>query len=97
MSDSNLPPGSDAEWEELLRQLRRHPKPEPQPFFYARVHARLLASAGTATTWLPTWLRRPVYAAVLGALVLAMSGDGAVAAPASVFRPASAPTQQLSR
>ncbi len=95
MSDSDLPPGSDAEWEALLHQLRRHPKAEPQPFFYARVHARLLANVDTAATWLPAWLRRPMYAAVLGALVLAMSGDGAVAAPASTFHQASAPGQQL--
>lgn len=95
MSDSDLPLGSDEEWEKLLRQLRLHPKAEPQPFFYARMHARLLAKANTATTWPPAWLRRPVYAAVLGALVLAMSGDGAVAATASTFHRTSDPVQQL--
>ena len=95
MSDSDLPPGSDEKWEELMRQLRLHPKAEPQPFFYARVHARLLAKTDTATTWLPIWLRRPVYATVLGALVLAMSGDGAVAATASTFHRANDPVQQL--
>ncbi len=87
MPDSVFRPDPDEEWEALLRQLRQ-PQAQPQPFFYARIQGRLLNKYTPATTWLPAWLRRPVYAAVLSALVLAVSGDGAVAATAR-SRPAS--------
>jgi len=76
MSDSDLRPGSDAEWADLLRQLGQQANVQPRPFFYARVHARLAAKQAQATAWLPAWMRRPAYAALLGALVLAVSGDG---------------------
>jgi hypothetical protein len=82
MSDSDFRPGSDAEWADLLRQLRQPPAAQPQPFFYARVQARLAARQAPATAWLPAWARRPAYAALLGALVLAMSGDGPALRPA---------------
>jgi hypothetical protein len=88
MSDSDFRPGSDAEWDALLHQLRQQPKAQPRPFFYARVHARLAARSAQASVWLPAWVRRPAYAALLGALVLAVSGDGAAlrpATPASVY------------
>ena len=87
MSDSDFRPGSDAEWVELLRQLRRQPKAEPRPFFYARVHARLAARQVQASAWLPAWARRPAYAALLGALVLAVSGDGPALRPAATANP----------
>ena len=87
MSDSDFRPGSDEEWAALLRQLRRQPKAQPQPFFYARVHARLAGSQAQATAWLPAWARRPAYAALLGALVLAVSGDGAALHPAAPASP----------
>ncbi|RZL16654.1 MAG: hypothetical protein EOO62_00675 [Hymenobacter sp.] len=97
MSSPNTPPGSDHQWEALLHQLRQHPPAEPQPFFYARVHARLLAQADSANTLLPKWLRKPAYAAALCALVLAVSGDGAVATPAGAgLRPGN-PTPQVAR
>jgi hypothetical protein len=85
MSDSPLRPGSDAEWEALLAQLRQQPPAQPQPFFYARVQTRLQAQRAAPLARLPGWLRRPAYAALLGALVLAVSGDGAAlrAAPAA--------------
>jgi hypothetical protein len=85
MSNSDLRPGSDKEWQELLHQLRHQPKPQPQPFFYARVHARLSAQRTTPLAWLPSWVRRPAYAALLGALILAVSGDDTAlrAAPAA--------------
>ncbi len=70
-------PGADQQWQDLLGQLRRQPAPQPRPFFYARVQARLSAQRATPLPWLPGWLRRPAYAALLGMLVLAMSGDGA--------------------
>jgi hypothetical protein len=69
--------GSEEEWQALLGQLRRLPVPQPRPFFYARVQARLRARRATPPAWLPGWLRRPAYAALLGILILAVSGDGA--------------------
>jgi hypothetical protein len=88
MSNPDFRPSSDAEWADLLRQLGRQAKVQPQPFFYTRVHARLAAGQAQATTWLPAWARRPAYAALLGALVLAVSGDGPAqhpGAPASQY------------
>ena len=81
MSNSAFRPGSDEEWEELMHQFRQHPKPLPQPFFYARVHTRLTASQPVGRTLLPSWLRRPAYAFLLVALVLAVSSDGATLHP----------------
>ena len=77
MSNIDLRPGSDEEWQELLRQLGSQPKAQPQPFFYTRVQARLSAQRTGPLAWLPGWVRRPAYAALLGALVLAVSGDAA--------------------
>jgi hypothetical protein len=88
MSDSDFRSGSDAEWADLLRQLGQQAHVQPRPFFYARVHARLVAAQAPATAWLPAWVRRPAYAALLGALVLAVSGDGPAqraGAPASHY------------
>jgi hypothetical protein len=83
MSDFETRPNSDAEWADLLRQLRQKPEAQPRPFFYARVQARLAARQAPATAWLPAWARRPAYAALLGALVLAVSGDGPALRPAA--------------
>ncbi len=83
MSDFDFYPGSDAEWADLLRRLRQQPKAQPRPFFYARVQARLAARQAPAAGWLPAWARRPAYAALLGALVLAVSGDGPALRPAA--------------
>lgn len=94
MPDSARYSGSDEKWEALMHQLRQQPKATPRPFFYARVQARLLATAGAATPLLPDWLRRPAYALVLGALVLAVSGDGP-AAPADTSPRGSYPAQQV--
>jgi hypothetical protein len=88
MSDSDFRPGSDAEWAALLRQLREQPKAQPRPFFYARVQARLAARHGPAPGGLPTWARRPAYAALLALLVLAVSGDGPAPHPAPPAGPA---------
>ena len=66
-----------------MRQLRQQPKAQPQPFFYTRVRARLAAEQLAPTAWLPAWARRPAYAALLGALVLAVSGDGTTLRPAA--------------
>jgi hypothetical protein len=89
MSNPDLRPSSDEEWQELLRQLQLLPKAQPQPFFYARVHARLSAPRTTPFAW----LHRPAYAALLGALILAVSGDGAALRAA----PAASHPSQLSR
>lgn len=75
MSNVDLRPGSDEEWQELLRQLGSQPKAQPQPFFYTRVQARLNAQRPGPLAWLPGWVRRPAYAALLSTLVLAVSGD----------------------
>ena len=85
MSDFANGPDPDAEWAALLRQLRQPPEAQPRPFFYARVQARLAARQAPATAWRPGWARRPAYAALLGVLILAVSGDGAAlrAAPAT--------------
>ena len=73
----------DAAWEALLQQLRQQGRQPAPPFFYTRVQQRLLAKTQLGALVLPAWLRRPAYAAVLAALVLAVSGDRATAAPGS--------------
>ncbi|MDQ2794505.1 MAG: hypothetical protein M3Y12_10950 [Bacteroidota bacterium] len=78
MSEPAARPDADHEWEELLRQLRTPPQVQPRPFFYGRVQARLAAEA--RQPWLPGWVRRPAYALLFGALVLALSGDDAAGA-----------------
>jgi hypothetical protein len=70
-------PNADEEWEKLLHQLRAQSTPPLRPFFYARVQAKLAATQRAQTTWLLGWVRRPVYVALLSALVLAVSGDAA--------------------
>jgi hypothetical protein len=77
MPDPVVRPSSEEEWEALLHQLRQQPKAQPQPFFYARVRARLT----TPRPWLPDWGRVPAYLALLGLLMLAVSGDGAPLPP----------------
>jgi hypothetical protein len=81
MSNPAIRPGSDEEWEELLRQLRQQAKAQPRPFFYAHVQARLAAERPSGSTWLVGRVRRPAYLALLAALVLAVSGDGAALPP----------------
>ena len=83
MSDFVVRSCSDADWEAALRQLRAQPYPQPRPFFYGRVHARLVAGAAAPAHPLPAWLRRPAYAALLGALVLGLSGDCVAPRPAT--------------
>jgi hypothetical protein len=73
---ASRPPGPSRAWEELLQQLRQQPKAQPQPFFYARVQARLAAQRQPRDWRLPGWARRPAYAALLGTLLLLVSGDG---------------------
>ena len=89
MSDSAARPDADPEWEELLRQLRTQEPAQPRPFFYTRVQARLATEANRP--WLPGWVRRPAYALLLGALVLALSGDDAALASGAAPAAASAP------
>ena len=97
MSDSALRPGSDEEWENLLHQLRLQPKGQPRPFFYARVRARLATERQPASFWLANWRRRPAYAALFGALILAMSGDGAAQPPAAASQHATQPARPVLR
>lgn len=83
MPDPTARPAADEEWDDLLRQLRRQPEAQPRPFFYQRVHARLAAQAPAKTLALPGWMRRPAYAALCGAVVLALAGDCATLRPAA--------------
>ena len=70
------PPDDDEAWTALMRTLRPEGPPEPQPFLYTRLQARLAAEATPKA--LPTWLRRPAYAFSLGALVLVLNVGAAV-------------------
>lgn len=85
MSDSVVRSSSDKEWEALMHQLHNQPKARPRPFFYTRLHAQLVANAPIKSPLFPTWLRRPAYAALLGALVMVLSGDGSVLPPAAAI------------
>ena len=81
MSDSTVRSTPDEEWNDLLRQLRQQPKAQPRPYFYSRVNARLAVDAAAERHPLLGWLRRPAYAALLGALVMTLSGDAAALRP----------------
>lgn len=76
MSDPLNLPEDDEAWTSLLRSLRQGP-PEPRPFFFARLQARL-ATQQPQPPALPTWLRRSVYAFSVAALVLALNADTAM-------------------
>lgn len=90
MSDSAFRTPAQEEWEALMRQLQDQPPGQPRPFFYNRVSGRL-ASRTTAhgLAW-PVWMLRPAYAALLGATMLALSGDGRILRPAPEAAPANA-------
>lgn len=77
MPNSHPRPNPDEEWESLLRHWQAQQPTQPRPFFYSRVRARLTGEGTTERQALPTWLRWPSYAAMLG-IVLLLSGDGAV-------------------
>ena len=78
-----------------MRQLHNQPNAQPRPFFYGRVHARLAANAAAESQPLLGWLRRPAYAALLGALVMFLSGDGAALHPTTSGNQAAAfPAEQ---
>ncbi|MDB5268713.1 MAG: hypothetical protein JWP58_1753 [Hymenobacter sp.] len=90
MSESDIRPDSDQEWEGLLGKLRTQSLAQPRPFFYTRVQARL--ATATHPAWRPGWVRRPAYALLLGAMVLLLGGDDtALAAAGSAPVAASAP------
>ena len=72
----NLPEDDEA-WTTRLRSLHPQAPPEPRPFFFARLQARLAAQQPRPAT-LPTWLRRVAYAFSLGALGLALNADTAL-------------------
>ncbi|MCR5887097.1 hypothetical protein LRS06_04755 [Hymenobacter sp. J193] len=75
MSDSAPRPHADEEWEDLLRQWRAQPAPQPRPYFYSRVRARLISETAERRPH-RAWVRWPAYAVMLG-IVLLLSGDGA--------------------
>ena len=97
MSDSAVRPISDAEWQDLMRQLRDQPKAQPRPFFYSRVRSRLAGPAPAENPVLPGWLRRPAYAVLLGALVLALNGDDAALSSATPAPPHAASPNRSAR
>jgi hypothetical protein len=97
MSESTIRPGSDEEWQELLRQLRHQPQAQPQPFFYARVQTRLSARQAAPRAGLPGWVRRPAYAALLAALIVIVSGDGPALRVAPLASHPSQPPRSLTR
>lgn len=84
MSNPTIRPGSDEEWEDLMRQLRQQPPATLRPFFYARVQARLTTRLAAQYSWLPSWVRRPAYVALLLAVVLIVHGDGTTLRPTVV-------------
>ena len=89
MSNPTVRPDADDEWENLLHQLRTQASAPLRPYFYHRVQARLAVE--TRRPWLPGWVRRPAYALLLGALVLALSGDDAALAAGAAPAPTTAP------
>ncbi|WP_426060687.1 hypothetical protein [Hymenobacter sp. B1770] len=95
MANSSVRPDSDPAWDDLLHQLRHQPLARPRPFFYSRVQARLVATAAEDKNLLPGWLRRPAYAALLGVLVLSLSGDGSGFRGGGTATGSTRPNQQL--
>lgn len=79
MSTSPNLPEDDEAWTALLRSWSEGPPPEPRPFFFTRLQARLAAQQPQPPA-LPAWLRRTVYAFSVGALVLALNADTALSA-----------------
>lgn len=65
-----------------MRQLQDQPQVQPRPFFYNRVSARLSGRALAQSRALPVWMLRPAYAALLGVIMLALSGDVRALRPA---------------
>jgi hypothetical protein len=90
MSDSPLRTPPEEEWENLMRQLRDQPAAQPRPFFYNRVNARLSGRAANPGRALPLWVLRPAYAALLGVIMLALSGDARALHPGPDATPATA-------
>ena len=76
MFTSNNLPEDDEAWTARLRSLREPEPPEPRPFFYTRLAARL--AAGPPQSLVLPWWRRPAYAATLGVLVLTLNAGAAV-------------------
>ncbi|RSK41274.1 hypothetical protein [Hymenobacter perfusus] len=76
MSDPSNLPEDDEAWTMLLRSWSEE-APEPRPFFFTRLQARLAAQQPQPPA-LPTWLRRSVYAFSVVALVLALNADTAL-------------------
>ncbi|WP_035564210.1 hypothetical protein [Hymenobacter sp. IS2118] len=91
MSDSAFRPTPEQEWEDLVRQLHDQAQGQPRPFFYNRVSARLAGRPTTPGRAVPVWMRRPAYAALLGVIMLVLSGDVGALRPAPAATPATAP------
>ncbi|MCC3158845.1 hypothetical protein LJ737_16500 [Hymenobacter sp. 15J16-1T3B] len=74
MPDPAPRPSADEQWEQLVHRWRPPAAAQPRPYFYQRVRARLDDASAARPVW-PAWLRRPAYAALLGLLGVALSGD----------------------
>ena len=77
MDESTNKPNEPERWETGFQQWGKRPQPEPRPFFYTRLRARLNQSVESAV-WLPFWLRRPAYA-YAAFLLLVLLNAGVVA------------------
>ncbi|WP_236648716.1 hypothetical protein [Spirosoma sp. 209] len=74
MNDSTKKPAGSDDWETDFQRWGKRSLPEPRPFFYTRLQARL-AQSGESAGWLPWWLRRPAYAyAALSLLIVLNAG-----------------------
>lgn len=76
MSDSVNRTKADEEWDDLLHQWKAEIARPPRPYFYGRVHNRLMNATGAQHPPLRTWRHWPAYAVMLGILLL-LSGDDA--------------------
>ena len=83
MSEPAFRAAPDEEWDALLRQLHNRAKAAPRPFFYSRVTARLTAATEPRSRFWAERVLRPIYAVLLGAMVLTLSGDGRALHPAA--------------
>lgn len=83
MSEPTFRAAPDEEWDALMHQLHNRPKASPRPFFYSRVNARLAAANEPRGRFWSERVLRPIYAVLLGAMVLTLSGDGRALHPAA--------------
>ncbi|OGX83887.1 hypothetical protein [Hymenobacter glacialis] len=95
MSDSAFRPLPDEKvWEDLMHQLQEQAQGQPRPFFYNRVSARLISRPMAPGRTVPVWMLRPAYAALLGVIMLALSGDAGALRPVPAASTGTAPDSE---